>query len=89
LLPLITQSSPSRTARVLIAATSEPASGSVTAMALTTSPRIDGTRYCCRSPSLPKSCSEGVAMSVWTLTARPAPEFPQRTISSSITAVKE
>jgi hypothetical protein len=42
---LITQSSPSRTARVLIDATSDPPSGSVTAIADTTSPLIDGTRY--------------------------------------------
>jgi hypothetical protein len=44
LLPLMIQSSPSRTARVLIAATSDPASGSVTATAATISPRKAGAR---------------------------------------------
>ncbi len=44
LLPLITHSSPSRTARVRMPATSEPASGSVTATAQTFSPRISGGR---------------------------------------------
>ena len=41
----MTHSSPSRTARVRIPATSLPASGSVTAMDVTTSPRIAGARY--------------------------------------------
>ncbi|EWS62787.1 hypothetical protein Y695_03982 [Hydrogenophaga sp. T4] len=40
LLPLITQWSPSRTARVRMPATSEPASGSVTATAQIFSPRM-------------------------------------------------
>ncbi len=42
--PLMTHSSPSRTARVRMPATSLPASGSVTAMDVTTSPRMAGAR---------------------------------------------
>ncbi len=42
--PLMTHSSPSRTALVRIEATSEPASGSVTAIAATISPRMAGAR---------------------------------------------
>ena len=45
LAPLMTHSSPSRTARVRMPATSLPASGSVTAMDVTTSPRMAGARY--------------------------------------------
>ena len=43
--PLITHSSPSRVARVRMAATSLPASASVTAIDATISPRIAGPRY--------------------------------------------
>jgi hypothetical protein len=64
---LITQSSPSRTARVLIEATSEPPSGSVTAIAETVSPLIAGTRKRRFRSSEPKLWSDGVAISVWTV----------------------
>jgi hypothetical protein len=43
--PLMTHSSPSRIALVRIEATSEPASGSVTAIEHTCSPRSTGARY--------------------------------------------
>ena len=78
----MTHSSPSRTARVRMPATSLPASGSVTAMAATMSPRIAGRRYCSLSSWLPKRCSDGVAMSVCTLTAMGMPPQPARPISS-------
>ena len=80
--PLITQWSPSRTARVLIPATSEPAPGSVTAIAATCSPLIAGTRYCCFSSSLPKRCSAGVAMSVCTLMPIDTPALSHSASSS-------
>ncbi len=89
MLPLITHSSPSRTARVWIAATSEPAPGSVTAIADTISPAIAGTRNCCFSSSLPNWCSEGVAMSVWTLIPIATPALSQRPISSNRIAMYE
>src|SRR3989304_713645 len=55
LLPWITHSSPSRTARVRIAAVSEPASGSVMAAAVTASPRATGStpRAAHPPPALP------------------------------------
>jgi hypothetical protein len=42
--PLMTHSAPSRTARVLIPETSDPASGSVIPRQEIFSPRIEGTR---------------------------------------------
>ncbi len=75
-------SSPSRTARVRMPATSLPASGSLTAMAATISPRMAGVRYRCFSSWDPKRCSEGVAMSVWTLMAMGTPPHPARPTSS-------
>ena len=62
--------------------TSEPASGSVTAMAVTISPATAGTRYCWRRASLPNWWSEGVAMSVWTLIPMVTPALPPRVSSS-------
>jgi hypothetical protein len=71
--PLITYSSPSRTARVLIPDTSEPASGSVMPRHRIASPLIAGCaqrRFC---SSLPNLRIGGIAMSVCTATpiARP------------------
>ena len=83
---LITQEAPSRTARVLMPATSEPAPGSVTAMAATCSPRMAGTRYCSFSASLPNRWSAGVAMSVCTLMPIATPELSQPASSSRNTA---
>jgi hypothetical protein len=73
LLPLMTQWSPSRTARVRMPATSEPASGSVTATAHTFSPRINGGRYrssCCGVPKLAR-CGEAMSVCTVTVTAKP------------------
>ncbi len=82
LLPLMTHSSPSRTARVRNPATSEPASGSDTAIAATMSPAIAGRRYCSFNSGLPKLCSAGVAMSVCTARAIDTPREAARPISS-------
>ncbi len=80
--PLITHSSPSRVARVRRPATSEPASGSVTAMAATISPATAGRRYCSFSSWLPKRWSDGVAMSLCTLIAMATPRHGMRPSSS-------
>ena len=72
--PLITHSSPSRTARVRMPATSDPASGSETAIEVTISPAMAGRRYRSFSSGLPKRCSAGVAMSVCTASAMDTPE---------------
>ena len=61
--PVMRQTSPSRSARVRIAATSEPASGSVIAMAPIFSPAIAGRSQRSRCASEPKCASAGVAMS--------------------------
>src|SRR6184192_4042296 len=82
----ITNASPLRTARVLMAATSEPAPGSVTAMAPTCSPRIAGVRYFRLSASLPKRARAGVAMSVCTLMPIATPALSQSASSSRKTA---
>jgi hypothetical protein len=83
--PLITQSSPSRTARVLMPATSEPASGSVIPRQLIFWPLIEGTRYSCFCSSVPNRNTGGVAMSV--CTAMPIASPPERAapISSAST----
>jgi len=70
-----------------MADTSEPASGSVTAMADTVLPAIAGPRYSRFSSSLPNSASEGVDISVWTLIASVAPALSERPSSSCITAL--
>ena len=69
----MTYSSPSRTARVLIPATSEPASGSVMPRQRIFSPAIAGTTHSCFCSSVPKARIGGIAMSVCTATpmARP------------------
>ena len=51
--PLITQSPPSLTARVLMLRASEPAPGSVIAKQLRRSPLMVGMRYCCFCSSVP------------------------------------
>ena len=55
LAPLMTKSSPSRSARVRIAATSDPASGSVMANAAILCPSRTAGRYAAFSSSLPAS----------------------------------
>ena len=64
--PVMRHTSPSRTARVRIAATSEPASGSVMAIAPIFSPAIAGRSQRSRCSSEPNWASAGVAMSVCT-----------------------
>ena len=71
----MTHSSPSRTARVLMPDTSEPASGSVIPRHEIFSPLIAGTRYSCFCSSVPNRNTGGVAMSV--CTAMPIARPPQ------------
>ena len=87
--PLMTHSSPSRTARVRIPATSLPASGSVTAMDVTTSPRMAGSRYRAFRASLPYRCNAGVDMDIWTAIAIGTPPQLIRPSSSAAMSVKE
>ena len=89
LLPLITQSSPSRSARVRSPATSDPASDSVTAIEQTISPRIAGARKRCLSSWLPWRCSEGVAMAICTAMPMGTPPQSIRPSSSAATTVNE
>jgi hypothetical protein len=83
--PLMTHSSPSRTAVVLMPATSEPASGSVMPRHAIFWPLIAGTRYFCFCSSVPNRCTGGVAMSVCTATPIESPPQPAFGISSAIT----
>ena len=85
----MTHSSPSRTARVRMPATSLPASGSVTAMEATSSPRMDGARYCSFSSCDPKRASAGVAIDICTAMAMGTPPQLMRPISSPAMTVKE
>ena len=62
--PLITYSSPSLTARVLIPATSEPASGSVMPRHRIFLPAIAGTAHSCFCSSVPNARIGGIVMSV-------------------------
>ena len=81
--------SPSRTARVEIAATSEPASGSVIAMAAILVPAIAGRRYRSFWSSVPNCSMEGVAMSVWTdsaIASAPQPAFASSSTKTSSAA---
>ena len=84
----MTHSSPSRTARVLMPATSEPASGSVMPRQEIFSPRIAGTRYSCFCSSEPNRNTGGVAMSVWTATPIASPPELQCVISSARTRLQ-
>ncbi len=63
-------------------ATSLPASGSVTAMEVTTSPRIAGARYCSFSAGDPKRARAGVDMDICTAIAIGTPPQLMRPISS-------
>jgi hypothetical protein len=67
--PLITHSSPSRTAVVRIAAGSEPASGSLSAKAGESSPEAQPGRKRCFCSSLPNS-TIGSVPSSWTIRIR-------------------
>ena len=64
--PLITYSSPSLTARVLIPATSEPASGSEIPIDRIFLPAIAGAAHSRFCSSVPNARIGGIAMSVWT-----------------------
>ena len=85
---MITQSSPSRTARVRSWATSEPVSGSVTAIEVTAVPAMAGARNRRFSSSDPNSCSDGVAIIAWTPMAIPTPPACIRPYSSAATSWK-
>ena len=85
--PFSTYESPSRRAVVRMPFTSEPASGSVTAMAQITLPAtISGIQRsrCAWLPAL-KTCTE--AMSVWTSAVMAKPEKVERPSSSASTTV--
>ncbi len=71
--PVITQSSPSRTALVRMPATSLPASGSLTATEVTISPRRAGARYLSFSSSVPYLASDGVDIVACTAMASGTP----------------
>ncbi len=83
--PLTRHASPSRTACVRIAATSEPASGSVIAIAPIFVPAIAGRSQRSRWSSVPNSPSAGVAMCVCTEIAIGMAPAPQRASSSTKT----
>jgi len=77
LVPVITHSSPSRSARVLIDSTSDPTPGSVFANAQVISARISGSRKRCFPDSL--RCTRfGLGPSVHASAARPSPSPPRR-----------
>src|SRR6266576_1726716 len=76
--PLMMNSSPSRTARVLIEATSEPASGSVMPRQRIFSPVIAGTAQSCFCCSVPNARIGGIAMSV--CTAMPIAHPPEHRV---------
>ena len=84
----MTQSSPSRTARVLMPATSDPASGSVMPRQEIFSPLIAGTRYSCFCSSVPNRNTGGVAMSVCTATPIASPPELDLVISSASTRLQ-
>ena len=69
-----------------MAATSEPAPGSVMPSAPITSPRIPGTRYRCFCSSVPNFQIGGVAMLMWAPSPAAVPPEPTRAISSHRTA---
>jgi hypothetical protein len=85
LLPLITQWSPSRRARVARAAMSEPVPGSVMASAQTASPRAMGGSHRRFWASVPKRTSQGDDMSVCTMTLKAKPPERPRASSSART----
>ena len=88
LVPFSTHESPSRRARVRIAATSEPASGSVTATAVTSSPAITLRRYfssCAVEPARTR-CGEAMSVCTSTVTTKP-PKVERDSASWNTTAV--
>ncbi len=76
----------SRTARVLMPATSEPASGSVMPRQRIFSPRIAGAAHCCFCSSVPKAKIGGMAMSVCTAMPMARPPDSACAISSARTS---
>ena len=78
----------SRTARVLMPATSEPASGSVMPRQRIFWPAIAGTTHSCFCSSVPKARIGGIAMSVWTATPMARPPDCACTISSASTSAE-
>ena len=70
-------------------ARSEPASGSVMAMAAMASPAIAGARKRRFWASVPNLNTGGVAISVWTATAIPRPPQWERAISSERTTAEK
>ena len=88
--PLMTYSpepSSARTARVLIAATSEPASGSVIPRQRIFVPAIAGTSHSCFCASVPNARIGGIVMSV--CTAMPIASPPERACTSSSASTSE
>ena len=88
--PLITYSRlvSSYTARVLIPATSEPASGSVIPRHRIFSPRIAGAAHVCFCSSVPNARIGGIAMSVCTASPIASPPQWAWTISSASTRLE-
>jgi hypothetical protein len=83
--PLITQQSPSRRARVFRPATSEPASGSVTAIEQTVSPRMIAGRYFCFCADVPRRVMCTADMSECTRVDEVKPPKEERPSSSAKT----
>ena len=85
LVPLISQSSPSRTAVVCRPALSDPEPGSVNAHAASHSPELARVRYFCFCASLPKRSTCPVPSPLWLATVS-ANEPSTRAHSSTHTA---
>ena len=79
----MTHSSPSRTARVRMPATSEPASGSVIPRQKISSPETPAGIQRCFCSSEPNWRIGGMTMSVWTESPISRPPLPDRPISSA------
>ena len=86
LAPLTTQPPSTRSARVRMAATSEPVSGSVIASAAIFSPRIAGASQRACWASVPNVASGGVAIPMCAPTPAASPPDPARASSSHSTA---
>ena len=85
----MTYSLPKRRAVVRMLARSEPASGSVMAIAAIASPAIAGARNRRFCSSVPNRETGGVAISAWTATAIPRPPQWARAISSERTTAEK
>ena len=85
----MTYSSPSLTARVLMPATSEPASGSVMPRQRIFLPATAGTTHSCFCSSVPNLRIGGIAMSVWTATPIERPPDSEPPISSASTRLEK